>query len=106
LKPSAEQQFLYGNNVLKSGIARLTEGIEARQGVVVYSLYDKPLGFGVTAKGTTESRRADPTALIVLHQADLGNSFKFQICNAGNFRRVYSQRRRFDLSLFANHTLL
>uniref|UniRef100_A0A1I7RY32 60S ribosome subunit biogenesis protein NIP7 homolog n=2 Tax=Bursaphelenchus xylophilus TaxID=6326 RepID=A0A1I7RY32_BURXY len=72
LKPSAEQQFLYGNNILKSGVGRMTEGTEARQGVVVYSMDDKPLGFGVTAKGTAECRRADPTTLVVLHQADLG----------------------------------
>jgi len=72
LKPSAEQQFLYGNNILKSGVARLTEGTEAGSGVVVFSIDDKPLGFGVVAKGTADCRRADPTALVVLHQADLG----------------------------------
>lgn len=33
---------------------------------------DLPLGFGVASKGTTECRRADPTTLVVLHQADLG----------------------------------
>ncbi|KAI6241422.1 60S ribosome subunit biogenesis protein NIP7-like protein [Aphelenchoides fujianensis] len=32
LKPAAEQQFLYGNNILKSGVGRMTEGTEARQG--------------------------------------------------------------------------
>lgn len=50
----------------------MTEGTEARQGVVVFSIDDKPLGFGVTAKGTADCRRADPTALVVLHQTDLG----------------------------------
>jgi 60S ribosome subunit biogenesis protein NIP7 len=72
LKPAAEQQFLYGNNILKSGVARLTEGTEAGSGVVVFSIDDKPLGFGVTAKGAADCRRADPTALVILHQADLG----------------------------------
>jgi 60S ribosome subunit biogenesis protein NIP7 len=33
---------------------------------------DIPLGFGVAAKGTLECRKADPTALVVLHQSDIG----------------------------------
>uniref|UniRef100_A0A5S6PID5 60S ribosome subunit biogenesis protein NIP7 homolog n=3 Tax=Brugia TaxID=6278 RepID=A0A5S6PID5_BRUMA len=72
VKPSAEQQFLYGNNVLKSGMNRMTEGAGSHQGAVVYNMNDLPLGFGVTAKGTAECRRADLTSIVVLHQADLG----------------------------------
>ncbi|PIO67824.1 hypothetical protein TELCIR_10415 [Teladorsagia circumcincta] len=72
LKPNAEQQFLYGNNILKSGIARMTEGIPSHAGIVVYNMNDMPLGFGVAGKGTAESKRADPTAVVVLHQCDLG----------------------------------
>ncbi|VDN56652.1 unnamed protein product [Dracunculus medinensis] len=72
LKPNAEQQFLYGNNVVKSGIGRMTDGALSHQGVVVYNMNDLPLGFGVTAKGTAECRKADPTAIVVLHQCDLG----------------------------------
>ncbi|VDP20907.1 unnamed protein product [Onchocerca flexuosa] len=72
VKPSAEQQFLYGNNILKSGMNRMTEGVGSHQGVVVYNMNDLPLGFGVTAKSTTECRRADLTSIVVLHQADLG----------------------------------
>ena len=33
---------------------------------------DVPLGFGVTAKSTTECRIADPNAIVVFHQADCG----------------------------------
>lgn len=33
---------------------------------------DVPLGFGVTAKSTTECRTADPNAIVVFHQADCG----------------------------------
>ncbi|CAD6184183.1 unnamed protein product [Caenorhabditis auriculariae] len=72
LKPNAEQQFLYGNNVLKSGVARMTEGTPTHSGIVVLSMSDVPIGFGVAAKGTMDSKRADPTAIIVLHQCDLG----------------------------------
>lgn len=33
---------------------------------------DVPLGFGVTAKSTSECRSADPNAIVVFHQADCG----------------------------------
>jgi ribosome biogenesis protein Nip4 len=45
-------QFLYGNHVLKSGLGRITEATAAYTGVVVYSMADVPLGFGVAAKST------------------------------------------------------
>ena len=40
--------------------------------MVVYSMSDVPLGFGVTAKSTGECRAADPNAIVVFHQADVG----------------------------------
>jgi 60S ribosome subunit biogenesis protein NIP7 len=43
LKPSAEQQFLYGHHVLKSGLGRITENTPKYQGVVVLSMNDLPL---------------------------------------------------------------
>ena len=43
LKPSAEQQFLYGHHVMKSGLGRITENTAQYQGVVVYSMSDMPL---------------------------------------------------------------
>ncbi|XP_064642614.1 60S ribosome subunit biogenesis protein NIP7 homolog isoform X2 [Lineus longissimus] len=72
VKPSAEQQFLYGHHVMKSGLGRITENTNQYQGVVVYSMNDLPLGFGVAAKSTQECRRADPMTIITFHQADIG----------------------------------
>ena len=43
LKPNAEQTFLYGNHVLKSGLSRVTENVPQYQGVVIYSMSDMPL---------------------------------------------------------------
>ena len=34
--------------------------------------------FGVLAKGTADTKRADPTALVVLHQADLGEYLRHE----------------------------
>merc|ERR1712212_884166 len=72
VKPGAEQSFLYGNHVLKSGLGRITENTEKYQGVVVYSMSDVPLGFGVAAKSTMDCRKADPMNIVGFHQADVG----------------------------------
>jgi 60S ribosome subunit biogenesis protein NIP7 len=65
-------QFLYGNHVHKSGMGRITEGTPTYTGVVVYSMADVPLGFGIAAKSTNECRSLEPSAIVVLHQADAG----------------------------------
>ncbi|KAI4500531.1 hypothetical protein M0802_004493 [Mischocyttarus mexicanus] len=72
VKSSAEQQFLYGHHVIKSGLGRITENTEQYQGVVVYSMNDIPLGFGAMAKSTLDCKNADPMATICFHQADIG----------------------------------
>ncbi|CAG9769247.1 unnamed protein product [Ceutorhynchus assimilis] len=72
LKPSAEQQFLYGNNISKAGLGRISENCEKYQGVVVYSMSDLPLGFGVAARSTAECKMADPISPVCFHQADIG----------------------------------
>ena len=96
LKPVAEMSYLYGNNVLKSGLGRMTEHTPAHTGaaaikgarqkdlhncntepvspagVVVLSMSDVPLGFGVSAKSTTDCRKADPSTVVVFHQSDVG----------------------------------
>ena len=72
VKASAEQSFLYGNHVLKSGLARMTENTPQYQGVLVYNMNDIPLGFGATAKSTQECRTMDPTGIVVFRQADVG----------------------------------
>jgi 60S ribosome subunit biogenesis protein NIP7 len=43
LKPNAEQQFLYGHNVVKSGLGRITENTPKYNGVIVYTMNDVPL---------------------------------------------------------------
>lgn len=72
IKPSSEMNFLYGNHVLKTGLGRITENTPHGAGVVVYNMADMPLGFGLTARSTLECRKAAPTDIVVLHQADLG----------------------------------
>ncbi len=77
--------FLYGNHIVKAHLGRITEDTPEHQGVVVYSMADIPLvcrsvyvhqhklscckGFGVTARSTVDTRKLDPTAIIVFHQS-------------------------------------
>ncbi len=46
--------FLYGNNLVKFGLACITEATPQDAGLVVYNMLDIPLGFGVAAQ-TTEA---------------------------------------------------
>jgi 60S ribosome subunit biogenesis protein NIP7 len=72
VKPSAEMSFLYGNHVTKNGLARMTESTPQYAGVVVYSMSDIALGFGVAAHSTEHCQSLEPTGNVVLHQADIG----------------------------------
>jgi 60S ribosome subunit biogenesis protein NIP7 len=72
VKPGGEQVFLYGNNVLKTHVAKMTENTPQYQGVVVYSMTDVPLGFGVVARSTEQSLKIQPHDVVVFNQADLG----------------------------------
>ena len=47
--------FLYGSNVVKAHVGRWSEDCPEHQGVVVYSMNDTPLGFGVTARSTADA---------------------------------------------------
>ncbi|GAM21805.1 hypothetical protein SAMD00019534_049800, partial [Acytostelium subglobosum LB1] len=72
VKPQSEMSWMYGNNLLKAGLGRITEDTPQNQGVVLYSMSDIPIGFGVTARSTAECRKLEPTALVVYHICDVG----------------------------------
>ena len=72
VKPQSENSFLYGNHILKAGLGRITEDTPQYQGVVVLSMNDLPLGFGVASRSTEECRSLNPTDITVLHQSDVG----------------------------------
>ena len=78
VKTGAEMSFLYGNNVTKAGLARITESTPQYGGVVVLSLADVPLGFGIAAQPTEYCRDLEPTANVVLHQGDIGEYLRVE----------------------------
>ncbi|KAK1063021.1 ribosome biosynthesis protein nip7 [Friedmanniomyces endolithicus] len=72
VKANGEMPFLYGGHVVKAHVGRWSEDCPEHQGVVVMSMSDTPLGFGVTARSTAEARRLDPTGIVTFRQADIG----------------------------------
>lgn len=72
VKPTGEQTFLYGNHIVKAHVGRMTENIPQYAGVVIFSMNDTPLGFGVAAKGTLDLKTLDPTSIVVFNQSDIG----------------------------------
>lgn len=72
IKPNGEMPFLYGSHIVKAHVGRWSEDCPEHQGVVVYSMNDTPLGFGITARSTQEARRLDPTGIAAFRQADCG----------------------------------
>ncbi|KAM7539847.1 hypothetical protein Aperf_G00000028940 [Anoplocephala perfoliata] len=72
LKQNAEQSFLYGHHVIKSGLARVSDETPQYAGVVVMNVNDIPLGFGVAAKSTSQIKNTDPMTIVGFHQADIG----------------------------------
>ena len=78
VKAGAEMSFLYGNNVTKAGLGRITEGVPQYGGVVVYSMSDLPLGFGVAAQPTEYCKDLEPGSNVVLHQGDIGEYLRVE----------------------------
>ncbi|CCW63139.1 unnamed protein product [Phytomonas sp. EM1] len=72
IKPNQEQKFLYGGNVTRAGLGRITESTPKYQKVIAFSMGDIPLGFGVAAQSTLECRKCEMNAQVLFHEADIG----------------------------------
>lgn len=72
IKNNGEMPFLYGNHVLKAHVGRMSDDIPEHAGVIVYSMQDVPLGFGVSAKSTGEAKGLQPTGIVAFRQGDIG----------------------------------
>lgn len=78
LKPTSKMSFIYSNHVLKGGLLRITENITPSDVVVVFSVSNAPLGFGIVATSTQDCRMLDPNGIVVLHQADIGDCLRME----------------------------
>lgn len=77
LKPNAEQQFLYGNHIMKAGLGRITENTEQYQGVIVYNMNDLPLVSFVLSKHK-QMQASLFTYTQTLHM--VGNNWEWSYC--------------------------
>ncbi|EMR11777.1 hypothetical protein PNEG_00204 [Pneumocystis murina B123] len=72
VQQKGEMPYLYGNHVIRAHVGKMSEGISEHQGVVICSMNDTPLGFAVTAKSTSDSKKLQPTDIVAFHQTDIG----------------------------------
>ena len=78
IKQNGEMPFLYGNHIVKAHLGRITQDTPEHQGVVVMSMNDTPLGFGVMARSTADVKALGPTGILVFHQADVGEYLRHE----------------------------
>ena len=78
LKPTGEQNYLYGNHVLKAHIARISDNAVKYAGVIVMTLSNMPLGFGVIAKSAQDFSTSDSSMIFVFNQADSGEYLRVE----------------------------
>lgn len=78
LKPAGEQSYLYGYNVIKAHLGKMTDNVQKYEGVVIYSMNDTPLGFGVAAKSTLECKDIDHTSVVAFNQSDIGEYLRIE----------------------------
>jgi 60S ribosome subunit biogenesis protein NIP7 len=78
LKPNGEQSFLYGNHILKSQIARITEDTQQYSGMIVFNINDMPLGFATSSKSTLQVKDLEPTAIVGFNQGDVGEYLRVE----------------------------
>ena len=72
IRPNGVMPLLYGGHVLKAHIGRCPDSLPEHQEVVICSMDDVPLGFGVTARSAAQMKQLDPTAIVCFRQADAG----------------------------------
>src|SRR5262249_30346739 len=72
IRPNGQMPFLYGENILKAHVGRWSQDCPKLQGVVICGMDDTPLGFGITARATSDARRLEPTGIVCFRQADCG----------------------------------
>lgn len=78
IKTNSEMSFLYGNNITKSGLLKMTDNIPQYAGVIVYNTEEIVLGFGLSAQPTEYIRDLEPTAVVLLHQSDIGEYLRIE----------------------------
>lgn len=56
----------------------MSENVPQYAGVILFSLYETPLGFGVAARSTMQCKDLEHTSVVVFNQADLGEYLRVE----------------------------
>lgn len=78
LKGSAEMNFLYGNNVLKSHVLKMSDDIALNSTVFVFNQHGYALGFGVASKSSGQYALCGNESVVVIVQSDCGEYLRDQ----------------------------
>ena len=72
VKKSAEMNVLYGNNILKSHISKISDDLKANTSLIIYNEADVILGFGITTKDSAGIDRLPGSSIAAIVQSDNG----------------------------------
>lgn len=78
VKNTAEMNFLYGNDVLKSHVMKTSENIPLNKHAFVFNQNDYPMGFGVTSKSSAQYSLCEGNATVLIRQSDVGEYLREQ----------------------------
>ncbi|EJW01533.1 hypothetical protein EDEG_00424 [Edhazardia aedis USNM 41457] len=78
VKSSAEMNYLYGNDVIKAHVSKMSDNVPVNSHVFVFNEGDLCLGFGVAAKGSSQLELCDKNSLVVVRQTDCGEYLRDQ----------------------------
>ncbi|KAM0676813.1 ribosome biosynthesis protein nip7 [Binucleata daphniae] len=78
IKNSAEMNYLYGNDALKSHILKMSDECKVNKYCFVYNQSDFCLGFGVLSKGKDDLETCDGNTVVVKRMTDCGEYLREQ----------------------------
>lgn len=64
--------------MVRAHVARMTDSVPKYAGVVLFSMTDMAIGFGVLSRGQPEFKQLEPTAIVIFNQADLGEYLRVE----------------------------
>lgn len=72
IKKSAEMNVLYGNNIQKAHIFKISDELLVNSSVIIYNQDDIILGFGITSKDSNGIDRMTGSSIAIIIQSDNG----------------------------------
>ncbi|KAM0687431.1 ribosome biosynthesis protein nip7 [Conglomerata obtusa] len=78
VKNTAEMNFLYGNDVLKAHVLKMSDECVVNSYCFVFNQSEQCIGFGVLSKGKEDVKMCDGKSVVVVRMADCGEYLREQ----------------------------